>query len=61
MASPEPRPLHIIHLCGDLMGKGHLTRCGIRECPVDRGVHIVGQWKYVNCRDCLAKRVKGEK
>ena len=49
--SSEP---HIIHLCGDLMGKGHLTLCGIRETSVDRGVHIVGQAKYVNCSECIA-------
>ena len=47
------RSAHVIHLCGDLMGKGELTRCGIRETPVDGGVHIVGQERFVNCRECL--------
>jgi hypothetical protein len=49
----KAKSVHVIHLAGDLAGKGHLTQCGIRE--VEGGVHIVGPYKvkYVNCKNCL--------
>jgi len=53
MAKHDKRDIssqHVIHLTGDLAGKGHLTQCGIRE----GNVHIVGPYKikYVNCAKC---------
>lgn len=54
MKQPSAKTAHIIHLTGDLAGKGELTRCGIREASAESPVHIVGPYKikYVNCAKC---------
>lgn len=49
--------VHVIHFAGDLLGKGELTQCGIKNPKVGEGPHMVGPVaaKYVNCRECLQK------